>query len=113
MSRPLPPLLRPLPDSTWPTWVPEARQWATHGIMAALNTRVVRRSAALWAGAGRPYAAAGTPFAHGEYAVVRTWFAALLTKVVGRGDPFQRTSEPLTKLLPFTVSVKSPPPGGV
>ena len=77
------PLLRPLPDSTWPTWVPEARQWATHGIMAALNTRVVRRSAALWAGAGRPYAAAGTPFAHGEYAVVRTWFAALLTKVVG------------------------------
>jgi short subunit dehydrogenase-like uncharacterized protein len=44
---------------------------------------VVRRSAALWAGAGRPYSAAGAPFAHGEYALVRGWFGALLTKVLG------------------------------
>jgi short subunit dehydrogenase-like uncharacterized protein len=76
-------LLVPLPDSTWPTWVPEVAQWATHGIMAALNTRVVRRSAALWAGVGRPYAGAGARFAHGEYALVRGWFAALLTKLAG------------------------------
>ena len=33
-----------------------------------------------------------------------SWVA--LTKVVVRFAPFQRTTEPLTKLLPFTVSVK-------
>ena len=36
------------------------------------------------------------------------WVA--LTKVVVRFAPFQRTTEPLTKLLPFTVSVKAGPP---
>ena len=37
-----------------------------------------------------------------------SWVA--LTKVVVRLVPFQRTVAPLTKLLPFTVSVKPPPP---
>ena len=37
-----------------------------------------------------------------------SWVA--LTKVVVRFAPFQRTTEPLTKLLPFTVSVKAAPP---
>jgi hypothetical protein len=30
-----------------------------------------------------------------------------LTKVVGRGDPFQFTTSPVTKSVPFTVNVKS------
>ena len=34
----------------------------------------------------------------------------LLTKVVVRDAPFTCTTDPLTKLLPFTVSVKFPPP---
>jgi hypothetical protein len=34
----------------------------------------------------------------------------VLTKVVGRFAPFQRTTEEATKLLPVTVSVKSGPP---
>jgi hypothetical protein len=34
----------------------------------------------------------------------------LPTKVVVRSDPFQRTVEPLTKLVPFTVSVNAAPP---
>ncbi len=32
------------------------------------------------------------------------------TKVVVRFDPFHRTTEPATKLLPLTVSVKAGPP---
>lgn len=35
---------------------------------------------------------------------------ALLLKVVARSAPFQRTTAPLTKLAPLTVSVKLPPP---
>src|SRR5512136_2377832 len=34
----------------------------------------------------------------------------LLTKVVSRSDPFQRTLDPLTKLVPFTVKVTELPP---
>src|SRR5205823_13792749 len=37
-----------------------------------------------------------------------SWVA--LTKVVVRAAPFQRTLEPLTKLLPFRVRVKAAPP---
>src|SRR6476620_3478731 len=37
-----------------------------------------------------------------------SWVA--LTKVVVRFAPFQLTTEPFTKLLPFTVSVKAGPP---
>ena len=37
-----------------------------------------------------------------------SWVA--LTKAVVRGAPFQSTTELLTKLLPFTVSVKACPP---
>jgi hypothetical protein len=33
-----------------------------------------------------------------------------LTNAVVLFEPFQRTTEPLTKLLPRTVSVKAPPP---
>src|SRR5262245_63737680 len=40
-----------------------------------------------------------------------TWPA--FTNVVVRGAPFQWTWEVPTKLLPFTVSVKPPPPAGV
>src|SRR5260370_37491281 len=32
------------------------------------------------------------------------------TKVVARGDPFHCTTEPPTKLVPFTVRVKAAPP---
>jgi len=34
----------------------------------------------------------------------------LLTKVVVRLEPFTRTTDPFTKLEPFTVSVKAPLP---
>lgn len=33
-----------------------------------------------------------------------------LTKLVGSDDPFQLTTAPLAKLLPFTVSVNPAPP---
>jgi hypothetical protein len=43
--------------------------------------------------------------------VTVSWVA--LTKVVVRSAPFQRTTDPTTKLLPVTVSVKSAPPEGM
>ena len=53
--------------------------------------------------------------ATGTVAAVATSAAAIaavswvaLTKVVVRAAPFQRTLEPLTKLVPVTVSVDSP-----
>lgn len=37
-----------------------------------------------------------------------TW--VLLTKLVGRSEPFHLTTQPLTKLVPFTVRVKAAEP---
>ena len=37
----------------------------------------------------------------------------LLTKVVARELPFQFTTDPETKPVPFTVSVNSAPPGAI
>ena len=103
-------LVLPLPDSTWPTWVPQLSAYATHGVMAALNVKVVRRSAALFACRGSalaaasgepaaalpqrlrtpcaltasPYAyASAVPFGYAEYGVAHTWWSALLTKLGG------------------------------
>ena len=42
-------LVSPEPDTLWPTWVPALRAYASPGVLAALNTRVVRRSAGLFA----------------------------------------------------------------
>lgn len=114
-TQPHPPstLVTPTPDSTWPTFVGELQAYASHGVMAALNTRVVRRSAALFALLGRegkivsggaapglaplplsttasslalsPYAYSlqGTPFDYGEYSLMRSWWAAFTTKLGG------------------------------
>ena len=50
------------------------------------------------------------PAAAMSAAVIAAVSCVALTKVVVRFAPFQRTTEPLTKLLPFTVSVKAAPP---
>jgi short subunit dehydrogenase-like uncharacterized protein len=90
-----------LPDMGLPFYVPELKQYAIPFVMAPINTRVVRRSAALYAGAqetqaskdlgplavapksnaastaGRyAYSEAGTPFGYAEFMLVRGWFAA-------------------------------------
>src|SRR5438309_1013735 len=64
-----------------------------------------------------PPPGAGVMTVTGTVAAVATSAAAIaavswvaLTKVVVRAAPFQRTLEPLTKLLPFTVSVKAAAP---
>src|SRR5204863_9190581 len=64
-----------------------------------------------------PPPGAGVTTVTGTVAAVATSAAAIaavswvaLTKVVVRAAPFQRTLEPLTKLLPFTVSVKAAAP---
>jgi short subunit dehydrogenase-like uncharacterized protein len=103
-------LVAPLPDSTWPAWVPTLQAYATHVVMAALNVKVVRRSAGLFACRGAALAAAtgeaaaalprrlaapseltaspyaysrAAPFGYSEYSVVRSYLSALLAKVAG------------------------------
>jgi len=44
-------------------------------------------------------------------AVMDAVSCVLLTYVVARFEPFHRTTEPLTKFVPLTVSVKAGPPG--
>jgi len=101
-------LVSPEPDTAWPTWVPHLGAYASHGVMAALNTRVVRRSAGLFALQGRelaqgdsgvlglptpqvpvtpgssPFAySSSLPFSYSEFSIHRTWWSALMTKVGG------------------------------
>lgn len=50
-------------------WNPELRRWLTPFVMAMVNTRVVRRSAALAAEAGTPY---GAQFSYREFMAARS-----------------------------------------
>jgi len=60
-------------------WVAPLGRYGTHNVMAVLNTRVVRRSAALFAqrGAEAEYSSPAAPFAYSEYSCARTWLGAM------------------------------------
>jgi len=102
----------PLPDGEWPARVPAlgADAWTMPHLMATINTRVVRQSAALFAGAGAAlgaaaarapalaaalppplardgpaaaYAYAPRAFAYSERALARSYGAALGATLVG------------------------------
>jgi short subunit dehydrogenase-like uncharacterized protein len=56
-------------DPSWVRWSPELNRWLTPFVMAMVNTRVVRRSAALAAEEGAPYGAA---FSYREFMAARS-----------------------------------------
>jgi short subunit dehydrogenase-like uncharacterized protein len=103
-------LAAPLPDGELPSREPAlgAAAFTQPHLMAAINTRVVRQSAALFAAhsaalaraasaepalaaalpapsaGGYAYAPGGTPFAYRERALARSWLGALLATLFGR-----------------------------
>ncbi len=70
------------------TWDPDLRTWLAPFVMAPVNTRVVRRSAALWAQAGAPY---GPDFAYEEaLALARAPAAWAVAASMALADPLLR-----------------------
>ncbi|KAA0151352.1 hypothetical protein FNF27_06348 [Cafeteria roenbergensis] len=91
----------PLADRWWFDWREEVSAYAVPWPMEAVNTRCVRRSAALAAAAGSPWSGAGEPFAYTEWATTSRWQTAA-TSAIG-GVVFR-----LLLGLPYATSLLAP-----